>query len=119
MANPLLYKKERNTLEKKLFLVGKSLSTLIAATLQHLSACRRCHSLSKSVYFASLSFFRLIRSFHNSSPAFFFSFFTFLFTYRKAPHDNFFNYILNGNPRQAILRRFSAFLPFFTQKCLF
>ena len=79
MANPLLYAKERNTLEKKLFLVGKSFSTLIATTLQHLSACRRCHSFSESVYFASLSFFRLIRSFHNISPAFSFRFFTFLF----------------------------------------
>ena len=77
MANPLLYEKERNTLEKKLFLVGKSLSTLIATTFQHLSTCRRCHSFSKSVYFASLSFFRLIRSFHNSSPAFSFSLFCF------------------------------------------
>ena len=65
--------------------MGKSFSTLIATALQHLSACRRCHSLTESVYLASLSFFRLIRSFHNISPAFFFSFFLFLRYFARSP----------------------------------
>ena len=45
-------------------LVGKSLSTLIATTLQHSSSCRRSHSFTESVYFASLSFLGLVGSFH-------------------------------------------------------
>jgi len=77
MANPLLMEKERNLRKFKPFsffyqsvgLVGKSLSTLIATTLQHSSSCRRSHSFTESVYFASLSFLGLVGSFHNFSPA--------------------------------------------------
>ncbi len=56
-------------------LVGKSLSTLISAAFQNLSACGGCHSFTETVYFASLSFFGLIGSFHFLSPKWFFSFF--------------------------------------------
>ena len=45
-------------------LVSQSLSTLSATTFQHLSACGRSHSLTETVYFASLSLFGLISSFH-------------------------------------------------------
>ena len=62
-----------------LFLVGKSLSTLVSATLQHLSACRRSHSLTEAVYVALLSLFRVVGSCHILSPAFCFSLFIFYF----------------------------------------
>ena len=97
--------------------MGESLSTLVAATLQYVSACRRSHSFSESVYFTSLSFFRLVRSFHDISPNFPYLSFLFLFFSkgipRDIPHDNFSYYILNAKLRQAILRRFSAFLTCF------
>ena len=63
--------------------MGKSLSTLISAVLQHLSASRRCHSLTETVYFASLSFLGLVGSFHNISPNF--AFFLFLRAVTSAP----------------------------------
>ena len=45
--------------------MGKSFSTLVTTTLQYVSACRRGHSFTETVYFASLSFFGLVRSLHN------------------------------------------------------
>ena len=53
-------------------LVGQSLSTLVSTSLQYVSACGRCHSLTETVYFALLSFLGLISSFHNISPDFVF-----------------------------------------------
>lgn len=49
-------------------LVRQSLSSFCSTSLQHLSASGRCHSLTETVYFASLSLFGLIGSFHNFSP---------------------------------------------------
>ena len=49
-------------------LVGQSLSTLVSTSLQYVSACGRCHSLTETVYFALLSFLGLISSFHDISP---------------------------------------------------
>ena len=49
-------------------LVGKSLSTFCSASLENFSSCGRCHSLTETVYFALLSLFGLISSFHNFSP---------------------------------------------------
>ena len=64
--------------------MGKSLSTLISTTFQNLSASRRSHSLTETVYFASLSFFGLVRSFHTISPTFALSqFYFFLFLHAR------------------------------------
>lgn len=41
------------------------MTAFVAASFQNVSAALRLHSLSETVYFASLSFFRLICSFHN------------------------------------------------------
>jgi len=88
-------------------LVGQSLSTLSAASLQYLSACGRCHSLTETVYFASLSLFGLIRSFHNTFSCIWFLSFSFFGRYRGSPHNN--QLIISQNPklRQAILPDFS------------
>lgn len=51
-------------------LVRQSLSALVATSFQHLSTCRRCHSLTEAVHLALLSFFGLIRSLHTISPDF-------------------------------------------------
>jgi len=57
--------------------VGQSLSALISASFQYVSARCRCHSLTEAVYLALLSFLGLISSFHNISPVFgfFYSYF--------------------------------------------
>ena len=41
------------------------MTAFVAASFQNVSAALRLHSLSETMYFASLSFFRLICSFHN------------------------------------------------------
>ena len=100
-------------------LVGQSLSALIAATLQHLSACRRSHSLTEAVYFTSLSLFGLISSFHNTFSCIWFFLFRFLGSSRlyrlktAYTHDNFFIISQKRKLRQAILTVFSfSFLRF-------
>ena len=45
--------------------MGESCSSLLASSLEHFSAVCGSHSLSESVYFASLSFLGLICSEHN------------------------------------------------------
>ena len=87
-------------------LVGQSLSAFIAASFQHSSACRRCHSLTEAVYFALLSLFGLIRSLHNSFSCIWFLSFSFLI---PAPvlRDNFLIISQKDKPRQAILPAFS------------
>ena len=56
-------------------LVGQSLSALVSTSLQNVSTCGSCHSLTETVNFTSLSFFRLIGSFHYLFSCFcFFSF---------------------------------------------
>ena len=89
MANPLLLDKRKGIVviclilvfqrsaRKLRELVGQSLSALSATSLENLSACGRCHSLTETVYFAFLSLFRLIRSFHNISPDLVFYLFVF------------------------------------------
>ena len=60
--------------------MGKALSALVSTSFQNVSAGSRSHSLSETVYFASLSLFGLIRSFHFSSPILrSFPFFLFIF----------------------------------------
>lgn len=46
-------------------LLGKLLSSLVSSSLQNISSAFRRHSFSESVYFASLSFLGLVRSFHD------------------------------------------------------
>ena len=64
-------------------LLGKILSSFISSSFQNVSAAFRRHSLSESVYFASLSLFGLIRSFHclfslqDHCYRYFYSFFSF------------------------------------------
>lgn len=50
--------------------IGQSFSAFGASSLQHLSAVGCCHSLSESVFFFALSFFRLICSKHFAAPPF-------------------------------------------------
>ena len=76
--------------------MGQSLTALITTTLQNLSACGRCHSLTEAVYFALLSLFGLECSFHNTFSCIWFFSFSFLvvielfFTVKTAyTHDNF------------------------------
>ena len=95
MANPFLWEKERNcylfsifVFQKRRELVGKSLSSLCSTSLQNLSACRRCHSLTETVYFTSLSFLGLISSFHNLFSCFWF-FYLFFFYLRNFFRLNF------------------------------
>lgn len=123
MSNTLIY------FYLKWRLVGQSLSALIAATLQNLSACRRCHSLTETMYLALLSFFGLISSFHNTfSCIWFFLFFVFngfRRFFRLKPvytHDNFPIISQKRKARQAILcvfyfsfTRFTEFLCLFIQ----
>lgn len=45
------------------------LSTLVSSSFQRLSSALARHAFSESVNFASLSLFRLIRSFHKIAPA--------------------------------------------------
>ena len=73
-------------------LVGQSLSALVSTSFQHVSACRRCHSLTETVYFASLSFFRLIRSFHDISPDFGFLPIFYFFCIFKIQFSNIFKF---------------------------
>ena len=137
MANPLLWEKERNSLvfftvyplyDLRRFsrLVGKSLSTLITTTFQHSSACRRSHSFTESVYFASLSFLGLVSSFHNLSPCLrfylatisYFSYFIFVFfskaflLYRK---QRIFvkQFCLTFSSFLCLLRNFLSFIPYY------
>ena len=118
MANPLLMEKERNLRKLKPFfffyqsvgLVGKSLSTLIATTLQHSSSCRRSHSFTESVYFASLSFLGLVSSFHSLSPANIAIFFYFLGVIATFPTITFPIISQKDKPSQAILSAFSFFI---------
>lgn len=42
------------------------MTTLIASSFQNVSAAFRLHSFSETVYLASLSFFGLVCSFHDS-----------------------------------------------------
>ena len=49
---------------KTIRLVGKSLSTLCAASLQNVSSVRSLHSLSEAVLLFSLTLFRLVSSEH-------------------------------------------------------
>ncbi len=49
-------------------LVGESRSTLGASSLQYFSAVGSRHSLTEAVFFASLSFLRLISSLHQLAP---------------------------------------------------
>ena len=100
MANPLLLDKRKGIVviflilvfqrsaHRLYSLVGQSLSALSATSLEYLSSCRRCHSLTETVNFAFLSLFGLIRSFHNISPDLVFIF-SFFWLYRGSPHDNF------------------------------
>ena len=44
--------------------VGEASATLIASSLENLSAVSSCHSLSETVFLASLSLLRLICSEH-------------------------------------------------------
>ena len=94
--------------------MGQSLSALIATTLQNLSASGRCHSLTETVYFALLSLFGLISSFHNTFSCIWFFLFRFLVVteafFRGKPvytHDNFLIISQKRKARQAILRVFS------------
>ena len=93
--------------EKIKGLVGQSLSSLCSAAFQHLSACRRRHSLAESVYLASLSFLGLISSFHIRSPTL--RFFSCFYFFRRLSHDNAFYYIAIFLFRQAISKRFIDF----------
>ncbi len=55
------------------------MTTFVATTFQYVFARTVFHSLTESVYFASLSFFRLISLFHNIL-LFFITFFMRLFS---------------------------------------
>ena len=90
--------------------MGQSLSALIAATLQNLSASRRCHSLTEAVYLALLSFFGLISSFHNTSPAFCFLFFVFWIAIAFSPTITFPIIYQRYDFRQAISIAFLFFI---------
>ena len=85
----------------------KSFSTLIATTFQHSSSCRGSHSLTETVYFASLSFFGLVSSFHNISPTLLLAIIFFVF-FKSFP-------IITQSQdfRQAILRSFPLSFFFF------
>ena len=48
--------------------MGQSLSALVSTSLEYVSTCGRCHSLTETVYFTLLSFLGLISSFHDISP---------------------------------------------------
>ena len=91
MGKPFLYKKGKEFVFiihlKRL--VSKSLSALCSTSLQHLSACGRCHSLTETVYFTSLSLFGLIRSFHFSFSyiGLYWPFFILFFIFRGLAHD--------------------------------
>ena len=113
MANPLLLKKGKEfaSIRFQFRLVGQSLSALISTSFQHSSAGSRSHSLSKAVYFASLSFLGLISSFHNYSPAIGFLSFSVFIAVR--PTITLFIITQKSNRRQAILPAFFVFGRFF------
>ena len=91
-------------------LVGKSLSALCSSSLQNLSSSGRSHSLTEAVYFAFLSLFRLIGSFHNLFSCFWFlTFFLILIIYCGLSHDNSHIIPQRRKRRQAILNAFSFF----------
>ena len=94
-------------------LVRQSLSAFCSASFQYLSSGRRSHSLTETVYFTSLSFFRLISSFHNFSPDLVFYLFSFFCLHRGSPHDN--SLIIPQIPerRQAISLSFFVLSVFF------
>lgn len=58
----LFYSKVFHALSRKLF------SALVSSSFKYLSAGGGGHSLSETVYFASLSFFGLVSPFHMISP---------------------------------------------------
>ena len=88
-------------------LVGQSLSAFVATTFQHVSACRRSHSLTETVYLALLSLFGLISSFHNTFSCIWFFFFSFFGGCQRFALSNFFIISQNRKARQAILMLFS------------
>ena len=113
--------KYRRFVNRTAYLVGKTLTALISAALQHLSACRRSHSLTEAVYFTSLSFLGLIGSFHDLSPKFVFFFSLFLYVGFFPPY-RFLSATCSiitqtGEVRQAIFSVFS-FFPFQFAKIL-
>ena len=129
MANPFLrISKERNFVKYSYFLkgrlVGQSLATLIATTFQNLSASRRCHSLTETVYFALLSLFGLECSFHDTFSCIWFFLFFRCFSGRRRflgdnpvyTHDNFIIISQKRKARQAILCVFYLSFFAFTEK---
>ena len=95
-------------------LVGQSLSAFVATTFQHVSACRRSHSLTETVYLALLSLFGLISSFHNTfSCIWFFFFFVFWWLSEVRPQQ-LFHYIAKP---QSPSSDFNAIFFFFRLIC--
>lgn len=60
------------------------MTSLVSSSCKSSATARRLHSGSKTVHFASLSFFRLVSSFHNISPL----------SLARIPDALFFNYLM-------------------------